>query len=137
MSDWREELIEKMVDALAVACGYRMTTQRKQILDAHARAALAVAEPAIREQVKFEIRVENVFYGISHPEIRQNVVLREENARLREAFGPIVKIKAFTCCYEWTPVEALRDDEEVNVKLTGAQIKKMRAAAAIREGGKE
>ena len=97
MSDWREEMIEKIVDALAVT-HYVMENERL------------------------------------HAEIE---ALREENARLREAFGPIVKIKAFTCCYEWTPVEALRDDEEVNVKLTGAQIKKMRAAAAIREGGKE
>ena len=62
--------------------------------------------------------------------------LREDNACLREALEPIVKIKAFTCIYEWVPVEALRDDEAVNVKLTGAQIKKMREAA-IREGGKD
>lgn len=68
--------------------------------------------------------------------IKEITRLRKENARLREALEPIVKIKAFTCIYEWTPVEALRDDEEVRVKLTGAQIKKMREAA-IREGERE
>ena len=59
--------------------------------------------------------------------------LRAENEKLRAALKPITDIKAITCIYEWTPVEALRDDEKVHVKLTGAQIKAMRAAAAIRE----
>lgn len=74
---------------------------------------------------------------------KEIIRLREENARLLEALEPIVKIKAFTCIYEWTPVEALRDDEEVRVKLTGAQIKKMREAAIrekrsfATEGGKD
>ena len=61
--------------------------------------------------------------------------LRAENEKLRAALKPITDIKAFTCIYEWTPVEALRDDEKVHVKLTGAQIKAMRAAAALKETG--
>jgi len=59
--------------------------------------------------------------------------LRAENEKLRAALKPITDIKAFTCIFEWTPVEALRDDEKVHVKLTGAQIKAMRAAAASKE----
>ena len=65
----------------------------------------------------------------------ETTALREENTRLREALKPITDIKAFTCIYEWVPVEALRDDEPVNVKLVGAQIRAIREAAAIREGG--
>ena len=63
--------------------------------------------------------------------------LRAENEELRAALKPITDIKAFTCIFEWTPVEALRDDEKVHVKLTGAQIKAMRAAAALKETGNE
>ena len=59
--------------------------------------------------------------------------LKSENEKLRAALKPITDIKAFTCIYEWTPVEALRDDEKVHVKLTGAQIKAMRAATALKE----
>ena len=59
--------------------------------------------------------------------------LRAENEELRAALKPITDIKAFTCIFEWTPVEALRDDEKVHVKLTGAQIKAMRAAAALKD----
>ena len=110
MTDWREELVEKMADGM-----FASDENGALRVDVMARAALAVAEPVIREQA--------------------GNALREENARLRAALEPIVKIKAFTCIYEWVPVEALRDDEEVKVKLTGAQIKKMREAA-IREGGK-
>ena len=58
-----------------------------------------------------------------------------EIEKLRAALKPITDIKAFTCIFEWTPVEALRDDEKVHVKLTGAQIKAMRAAAALKETG--
>ena len=61
----------------------------------------------------------------------------DEIEKLRAALKPITDIKAFTCIYEWTPVEALRDDEKVHVKLTGAQIKAMRAAAALKETGDE
>ncbi len=74
--------------------------------------------------------------GITEPHEHIDWMAADEITRLREALEPISKIKAFTCIYEWVPVEALRDDEEVNVKLTGAQIKKMREAA-IREGGKD
>ena len=63
--------------------------------------------------------------------------LRAENEKLWAALKPITDIKAFTCIYEWTPLEALRDDEKVHVKLTGAQIKAMRAAAALKETGDE
>ena len=46
----REELIEKITQNIVVACGYRMTPTRWLIVQSHARAALAVAEPVIREQ---------------------------------------------------------------------------------------
>jgi len=150
MTEWREELIEKMARYIACAssseddpdsewCDENWPAHENQ-----ARAALAVAEPVIREQTDIALREENELLmqawneekGFMNKYINKIEHLRAEKARLREALGPIVKIKAFTCIYEWTPVEALRDDEEVNVKLTGAQIKKMREAA-IREGGKD
>ena len=46
----REELIEQMARDIGAACGYRITPWRYRIVKAHARAALAVAEPVIREQ---------------------------------------------------------------------------------------
>ena len=48
--DEREELIEKITQNIVVACGYRMTPTRWLIVQSHARAALAVAEPLIREE---------------------------------------------------------------------------------------
>ena len=48
--DEREELIEKITQNIVVACGYRMTPTRRLIVQSHARAALAVAEPVIREE---------------------------------------------------------------------------------------
>lgn len=60
MTDWREELIGKMADAM-----FASDENGTLRVDVMALAALAVAEPVIREQA------ENA--------------LREENARLREA----------------------------------------------------
>lgn len=47
--DEREELIEEITHNIGVACGYLLTPWRYRIVQAHARAALAVAEPVIRE----------------------------------------------------------------------------------------
>ena len=77
MTDWREELIEKMAKAAWEsdgACSWRIVAAgdtRNQYLR-EARAALAVAEPVIREQA--------------------DNALREENARLREALKPFAYI---------------------------------------------
>jgi hypothetical protein len=65
----REELIEKMVQDIGVACGYWWSPRRKNIARTHAIIALEVAEPVIREQTES--------------------ALREENARLREALEPL------------------------------------------------
>ena len=48
MTDWREELIEKM--AKAIAARPQDSEDRWWIWEPEARAALAVAEPVIREQ---------------------------------------------------------------------------------------
>ena len=63
MTDWREELIEKMAFMMFA---YVEEQSRLRFGDI-ARAALAVAEPVIREQTES--------------------ALREENARLREALN--------------------------------------------------
>jgi len=69
--DWREELIEKMADAM-----FASDENGTLRVDVMARAALAAAEPVIREQ--------------------EDNALREENARLREVLEealPFVRIK--------------------------------------------
>ncbi len=48
MTDWREELVEKM--AKAIAARPQDSEDRWWIWEPEARAALAVAEPVIREQ---------------------------------------------------------------------------------------
>jgi hypothetical protein len=70
VTDWREELIEKM--AKAIAARPQDSEDRWWIWEPEARAALAVAEPVIREQA--------------------DNALREENARLREALKPFAYI---------------------------------------------
>ena len=69
MTDWREELIEKMAKAAWESDGTTCDLLLETYLT-EARAALAVAEPVIREQA--------------------DNALREENARLREALAPFV-----------------------------------------------
>ena len=69
MTDWREELIEKMARAVLASLPTRrewddLLKHNRNVYLRQARAALAVAEPVIRE--------------------RANVALREENARLQD-----------------------------------------------------
>ena len=71
MTDWREELIEKMAKAAWESDGTTCDLLLETYLT-EARAALAVAEPVIREQ--------------------EDNALREENARLREALKPFAYI---------------------------------------------
>ena len=49
-------------------------------------------------------------------------------AELEEAIEPFRRVKAITSIYEYVPVEALRDEEEFNFKMTGAEMKRIRAA---------
>ena len=76
MTDWREELIEKMAKAAWESDGTTCDLLLETYLT-EARAALAVAEPVIREQA--------------------DNVLREENARLREVLKPFVKTLELNC----------------------------------------
>ena len=71
MTDWREELIEKM--AKAIAARPQDSEDRWWIWEPEARAALAVAEPVIREQ--------------------EDNALREENARLRKLLFDFEKFR--------------------------------------------
>jgi len=57
VTDWREELIEKM--AKAIAARPQDSEDRWWIWEPEARAALAVAEPVIREQADNALREEN------------------------------------------------------------------------------
>lgn len=54
--------------------------------------------------------------------------LRARIAELEEAIEPFRRVKAITSIYEYVPVEALRDEEEFNFKMTGAEMKRIRAA---------
>lgn len=49
-------------------------------------------------------------------------------AELEEAIEPFRRVKAITSIYEYVPIEALRDEEEFNFKMTGAEMKRIRAA---------
>ena len=48
-------------------------------------------------------------------------------AKLEKAIEPFRRVKAVTSIYEYVPVEALRDDEEFNFRMTGAELKRIRA----------
>ena len=107
----REELIEKMARAAWESDGFasweEVRTNGKKLYLREARAALAVAEPVIREQA------ENA--------------LREENARLREALEP------FAARLD----ELEKSRVAKYIFATYVEVEHLRAAAAaIREGDK-
>ena len=115
----REELIEKMAKAAwesdGAGCRWEIVVQKSVRNEwlREARAALAVAEPVIREQA--------------------DNVLREENARLREALKPFAnELKE-----QKVEVPHVTEDERFIYSYT-LRVKHLRAAAAaIREGGKD
>ena len=111
--------------------GYKGTPASSQIIWLEEEVERLSAE---NEKLREETRSKGERIG---GYVNMLVKRKAENEKLRAALKPITDIKAFTCIFEWTPVEALRDDEKVHVKLTGAQIKAMRAAAALKETGDE
>ena len=108
MTDWRAELIKDMINAM-----YKVENMQCSKLLVMARAALAVAEPVIREQA--------------------DDALREENALLREALKPFAnELKE-----QKVEVPHVTEDERFIYSYT-LRVKHLRAAAAaIREGGKD
>jgi hypothetical protein len=95
VTDWREELIEQMAKAIAVRP--QDSEDRWWIWEPEARAALAVAEPVIREQA--------------------DNALREENARLREDLAGAIK-RMSKLDFERTAAEFERDAlREENARL--------------------
>jgi len=44
-------------------------------------------------------------------------------AELEAAIEPFRRVKAITSIYEYVPIQALRDDEEFNFKMNGAEMK--------------
>ena len=90
MTEWREELIEKMAKAIAVRP--QDSENRWWIWEPEARAALAVAEPVIREQADIALREElaAVTERMSKLDFERTAAklerdaLREENALLEE-----------------------------------------------------
>jgi len=101
MSDWRAELIKDMINAM-----YKVENMQCSKLLVMARAALAVAEPVIREQA--------------------DNALREENARLREALEP------FAPDSQWID-PAIPDGRPIDAMFLAGELRAARAA--IREGG--
>lgn len=49
--------------------------------------------------------------------------LRARIAELEAAIEPFRRVKAVTSIYEYVPVEALRDDETFNFRMSGAEMK--------------
>jgi hypothetical protein len=58
----------------------------------------------------------------------ENKKLLSRIAELKAAIEPFLRVKAITTIYEYVPVEALRDDEELIVMVNGAEIRAARAA---------
>lgn len=54
--------------------------------------------------------------------------LRAHIAKLKAAIEPFRRVKGITSIYEYVPIEALRDDEEFNFRMNGAEMKKIYAA---------
>ena len=118
MTDWREELIEQMAKA-AWGCD---TLQKwediskwmQEGMRQDCRAALAVAEPVIREQA--------------------DNALREENARLREALKPFAEMLKGNYSHQSDdmPIKAGANQYDLVFVFTLGDLRA--AAAAIREG---
>ena len=147
MTDWREELIEKM--AKAIAARPQDSEDRWWIWEPEARAALAVAEPVIREQADIALREElaAVTERMSKLDFERTAAklerdaLREENARLRKALIDILaSLVASVDLLERGGKKAAPSDKMFAQMLVDYKnsIERGRAvAAAIREGGKD
>jgi len=59
---------------------------------------------------------------------KENKELRAHIAKLNAAIEPFRRVKGITSVYEYVPIEALRDDEEFNFRMNGAEMKKIYAA---------
>ena len=147
MTEWREELIEKMAKAIAVRP--QDSENRWWIGAPEARAALAVAEPVIREQADIALREElaAVTERMSKLDFERTAAklerdaLREENARLRKALIDILaSLVASVDLLERGGKKAAPSDKMFAQMLVDYKnsIERGRAvAAAIREGGKD
>jgi hypothetical protein len=119
----RKELIEKMARYIACASSSEDDPESDWCYDnwpAHenqARAALVAAEPVIREQA--------------------DNALREENARLREALKPFAEMLKGNYSHQSDnmPIKAGANQYDLVFVFTLGDLRK--AAAAIREGGKD
>ena len=101
MTDWREELIEKMALQISRAQFGDWVINPTEKTREQARAALAVAEPVIREQA--------------------DNALREENARLREALEP------FAPDSQWID-PAIPDGRPIDAMFLAGELRAARAA---------
>ena len=141
----REELIEKMAREIS---RYNYDTPW-QFFIPEARAALAVAEPVIREQADIALRAElaavtermsKLDFERTAAELERDA-LREENARLREALIDILaSLVASVDLLERGGKKAAPSDKMFAQMLVDYKnsIERGRAvAAAIREGGKD
>jgi len=125
MSDY-SELIE---DLLVNGLGYGF-----QVAHLTQRAAKAL-EAQAKEISQYQVDVNEALLDCKS--------LRARIAELEAAIEPFrqVKamlfrqIKAITSIYEYVPVEALRDDGELNFKMTGAEIKRIYAALKGEKNG--
>jgi hypothetical protein len=117
----REELIKKMSKAFI----------NELMFDDGIRAALAVAEPVIREQADIALRAElaavtermsKLDFERTAAELERDA-LREENARLREALEP------FAPDSQWID-PAIPDTRPIDVMVRAGELRA--AAAAIR-----
>jgi len=93
MTEWRNELLKDIINAM-----YKVENMQCSKLLVMARAALAVAEPVIREQADIALRAElaavtermsKLDFERTAAELERDA-LREENARLRKALIDIL-----------------------------------------------
>jgi hypothetical protein len=126
MTEWRNELLKDMINAM-----YKVENMQCSKLLVMARAALAVAEPVIREQADIALRAElaavtermsKLDFERTAAELERDA-LREENARLREALEP------FAPDSQWID-PAIPDTRPIDVMVRAGELRA--AAAAIR-----
>jgi hypothetical protein len=79
--------------------------------------------PILRDQARYEYTDElaGAIIDAIAPEIE--APLRAQIAELEAAIEPFRRVKAITSIYEYVPIEALRDDEQFNFKMNGAEMK--------------
>lgn len=75
------------------------------------------------DELKVRLRGGIFTYGDERAALAAIEAQEKRIAELEAAIEPFRRVKAITSIYEYVPIEALRDDEQFNFKMNGAEMK--------------